>query len=315
MAGDKVGQAGVESAFDAYLRGTPGVQPAARELARHSAGVGRPGAAAAVGQRGPSDARPPAAGGGAEGAHVRDPARARLELLRLLGRERRRDRRARPARRLGARARVRADVQPRRLLRPRDDEEARGAGADRRTPRRRRTIRRSTVRSSASYPPGSTFKPVTALAAMQQHLVSPYAPEACTGTYTAPEDRGHQVFKNWDPYVNAADRPADRARDLVRHLLLRSSETGSTSCPRATAIRCRRGRAASVSAAGPASTWGRRRAGCCRRPSGGSGRSPRKRIRAAGASTASGSPATRSSSRSGRRTCWSRRCRWRASTR
>ncbi|MFL6006727.1 MAG: penicillin-binding protein 2 [Gaiellaceae bacterium] len=55
-----------------------------------------------------------------------------------------------------------------------------------------------------AYPPGSTFKPVTALAAMQQHLVSPYAPEACTGTYTAPEDRGHQIFKNWDPYVNAA---------------------------------------------------------------------------------------------------------------
>jgi penicillin-binding protein 2 len=56
----------------------------------------------------------------------------------------------------------------------------------------------------AGYPPGSTFKPVTALAAMQQHLVSPYSPLACTGSYTAPEDRGHQVFKNWDPYVNAA---------------------------------------------------------------------------------------------------------------
>jgi penicillin-binding protein 2 len=56
----------------------------------------------------------------------------------------------------------------------------------------------------AGYPPGSTFKPVTALAAMQQHLVSPYATLPCTGTYTAPEDRGHQVFKNWDPYVNAA---------------------------------------------------------------------------------------------------------------
>jgi penicillin-binding protein 2 len=54
----------------------------------------------------------------------------------------------------------------------------------------------------AGYPPGSTFKPVTAIAAMQQHLVSPYALEPCTGTYTAPEDRSHQVFKNWDPYVN-----------------------------------------------------------------------------------------------------------------
>jgi penicillin-binding protein 2 len=52
------------------------------------------------------------------------------------------------------------------------------------------------------YPPGSTFKPVTALAAMQQHLISPYALEPCTGSYTAPEDKSHQVFKNWDPYVS-----------------------------------------------------------------------------------------------------------------
>ena len=56
----------------------------------------------------------------------------------------------------------------------------------------------------AGYPPGSTFKPVTALAAMQQHLVSPYSLEPCTGSYTSPHDRAHQVFKNWDPYVNEA---------------------------------------------------------------------------------------------------------------
>src|SRR5207249_6602290 len=55
----------------------------------------------------------------------------------------------------------------------------------------------------AGYPPGSTFKPVTALAAMQEGLVTPYALEPCTGSYTAPEDRSHQVFKNWDPYVSA----------------------------------------------------------------------------------------------------------------
>jgi penicillin-binding protein 2 len=54
----------------------------------------------------------------------------------------------------------------------------------------------------AGYPPGSTFKPVTAIAAMQQHLISPYTLEPCTGTYTAPEDRSHQVFSNWDPHVN-----------------------------------------------------------------------------------------------------------------
>jgi penicillin-binding protein 2 len=54
----------------------------------------------------------------------------------------------------------------------------------------------------AGYPPGSTFKPVTALAAMQQHLISPWTPQPCTGTYTAPEDTSNQVFKNWDPNIN-----------------------------------------------------------------------------------------------------------------
>jgi penicillin-binding protein 2 len=52
----------------------------------------------------------------------------------------------------------------------------------------------------AAYPPGSTFKPVTALAAMQEHILQPYEPIACTGQYT---NHG-QVFKNWDPYVNEA---------------------------------------------------------------------------------------------------------------
>jgi penicillin-binding protein 2 len=52
----------------------------------------------------------------------------------------------------------------------------------------------------AAYPPGSTFKPVTALAAMQEHILQPYEPLACTGQYT---NHG-QVFKNWDPFVNEA---------------------------------------------------------------------------------------------------------------
>ena len=52
------------------------------------------------------------------------------------------------------------------------------------------------------YPPGSTFKPVTALAAMQEHVLSPYSTRACTSTYTAGRDK--QVFRNWDPGVNAA---------------------------------------------------------------------------------------------------------------
>jgi penicillin-binding protein 2 len=56
--------------------------------------------------------------------------------------------------------------------------------------------------TQATYPPGSVFKPVTALVAMQEHVVSPYADLPCTATYTAPEDRSHRTFHNWDPYVN-----------------------------------------------------------------------------------------------------------------
>jgi penicillin-binding protein 2 len=54
----------------------------------------------------------------------------------------------------------------------------------------------------ATYPPGSVFKPVTALAAMQEHIVSPYAYLPCTGSYHSPNDKAHQIFKNWDPNVS-----------------------------------------------------------------------------------------------------------------
>jgi penicillin-binding protein 2 len=53
-----------------------------------------------------------------------------------------------------------------------------------------------------TYPPGSVFKPVTALAAMQEHLVSPYSYLPCTGTYHSPNDNANQTFHNWDPYVS-----------------------------------------------------------------------------------------------------------------
>lgn len=50
------------------------------------------------------------------------------------------------------------------------------------------------------YPPGSTWKPVTALAAMQEHLLSPYESIQCTGSATYGKD--NHVFRNWDPSVN-----------------------------------------------------------------------------------------------------------------
>jgi penicillin-binding protein 2 len=53
-----------------------------------------------------------------------------------------------------------------------------------------------------TYPPGSTFKPLTAIAALEEHLIKPYAFYPCTGTYVAPEDRSHHVFHNWDRFVD-----------------------------------------------------------------------------------------------------------------
>jgi len=50
------------------------------------------------------------------------------------------------------------------------------------------------------YPPGSTFKPVTALAAMQEGLLSPYDSIQCTPTAVFGTDK--QVFRNWNPDVN-----------------------------------------------------------------------------------------------------------------
>ncbi len=55
---------------------------------------------------------------------------------------------------------------------------------------------------AGTYPPGSTFKPLTAIAAMQEHMLAPYANQPCTGVYYAPEDKSHQAFHNWDPNVN-----------------------------------------------------------------------------------------------------------------
>jgi penicillin-binding protein 2 len=49
-----------------------------------------------------------------------------------------------------------------------------------------------------TYPPGSTWKPVTALAAMQEHVIEPYTSLLCSPTFTA----YGQEFHNWTPYLN-----------------------------------------------------------------------------------------------------------------
>jgi penicillin-binding protein 2 len=52
------------------------------------------------------------------------------------------------------------------------------------------------------YPPGSTWKPVTAIAGMQEHVFSPYDSIRCSPVAYYGLDR--QKFRNWNPYV---DRP------------------------------------------------------------------------------------------------------------
>jgi penicillin-binding protein 2 len=56
------------------------------------------------------------------------------------------------------------------------------------------------------YPAGSTFKPVTALAALEERLVTPTEPIACTGAYHVYDKQGNVIpggtFKNWDPFVS-----------------------------------------------------------------------------------------------------------------
>lgn len=54
--------------------------------------------------------------------------------------------------------------------------------------------------TQAEYPPGSIWKPITALAAMQEHRLSPYESIPCTPTATYGLDEFQ--FRNWDPYVN-----------------------------------------------------------------------------------------------------------------
>jgi penicillin-binding protein 2 len=60
---------------------------------------------------------------------------------------------------------------------------------------------------SGLYPAGSTFKPVTALAALETHVISPSTALSCTPDYTVFKEDGSgqvaQVFKNWDPFSSS----------------------------------------------------------------------------------------------------------------
>jgi penicillin-binding protein 2 len=66
----------------------------------------------------------------------------------------------------------------------------RGTGPARNYP----ALNRATM---GGYPAGSTWKPVTALAAMEEHLISPYSSLTCDGQYEA----YGQTFHNWNPDI------------------------------------------------------------------------------------------------------------------
>ena len=83
--------------------------------------------------------------------------------------------------------------------------------------------------TSGRYPPGSTWKPVTALAAMQENLLSPYQSIQCTPYSVYGDDR--QRVQELEPVRERADDAADGARRLLRHLLLRGRQPLLTSCP------------------------------------------------------------------------------------
>jgi penicillin-binding protein 2 len=84
--------------------------------------------------------------------------------------------------------------------------------SDRRKPRALRVLTNNDAAEAANfpslnraldgvYPPGSTFKPVTALAAMEEGLMHPYYARDCPPSYSVNKEGTNvvdQVFKNWN---------------------------------------------------------------------------------------------------------------------
>ena len=196
--GDIIGQAGIESTYDQYLRGRDGsAQLTVDSLGRSTSSVELK-VLARAGNALQLTIDIDVAKSGRERAHRRHQAPHGNGQY---PRRRRRDRGARPARRLGARAGLEPDLQAVGLRQPRSDE-ARAAPRDHAAAAHEDhpALDRATC---VAYPPGSTWKPVTALAAMQEHILSPYSSLLCSGSYKVNGKTGKgQIFTNWDPFVN-----------------------------------------------------------------------------------------------------------------
>ena len=197
-AGDKVGQAGVEAAYDGYLRGRPGVA----QLRVDSLGHPRSDITQRQSPRGGNSIR------------------TTLDLDLQRAAERSLHEWITNAQRQGGdcfgcwsanggaivaldprNGAVRAlasypDFDPSIYNEPVERRELARAGLTSETAKQENypALNRATM---AAYPPGSTFKPVTALAAMEERIVAPYDLESCTGEYEA----YGQTFRNWNPNV------------------------------------------------------------------------------------------------------------------
>ena len=72
----------------------------------------------------------------------------------------------------------------------------------------------------ATYPPGSAFKPLTAIAALEEHMIKPYSFYPCTGTYVGSGGPIAPRLPQLGPERQRGDGSADSARPVVRHVLL-----------------------------------------------------------------------------------------------
>ena len=194
--GEKIGKTGVEAAFDSYLRGTPGVA----QLRVDS--LGRP-------QSGFAERRPAQPGysvrltldmnlqraaeralrEGIEAAKAHEAWNANGGAIVAL------DPRNGAVLAMASNPTYKPSVYVGRVdpkkLEPLTDEKV---AKERNYPGINRAI-------AGVYPPGSTFKPLTALAAISDGLLSPYEYVQCTPSAKFGLDE--HVFKNWNPFTNA----------------------------------------------------------------------------------------------------------------
>jgi penicillin-binding protein 2 len=193
--GEKIGKTGVEAAFDGYLRGLPG----AAQLRVDS--LGRP--------LGPFETRRPAQAGNNIRLTIdvglqRAAERALLEGIELAKEHEEwnanggaivaLDPRDGAVLALASNPTYKPSVYVGRVdpkkLEPLMDERV---AKERNYPGINRAL-------AAAYPPGSTFKPLTALAAVSDGMVSPWEYIQCSPSATYGLDE--HVFKNWNPYTN-----------------------------------------------------------------------------------------------------------------